>query len=133
MLVEAQVLGYAVLLAVVQLVLYGVAGNLQLGVRYTAGPRDEERRLSGAAGRLQRAFNNHIEGLVLYIAAVVLVSVGQASSVATETAAWIYLAARCAYLPAYLSGAPYLRSAIWAVGFFATLAIVVLALVGASP
>ena len=126
--VEVQILGWAVLLAAVQLVLYAVPANLQLGPDYTAGPRDERRDLGGIAGRLHRAFLNHVEGLVLFTGAVVVVVVGHASGPATEAGAVTYLAARVLYVPAYVSGIPYLRSAIWAVGFGATLSMVASAL-----
>ncbi len=125
---EVEVLGWATLLAVVQLFLYAVPANLQLGVSYTAGPRDERRELTGAAARLQRAFLNHVEGLVLFTAAVVVVVLGDAASPVTGACAIAYLAARVAYVPAYALGVPYLRSAIWAVGFLATVLMVVLAL-----
>ncbi|MEM1345443.1 MAG: MAPEG family protein [Pseudomonadota bacterium] len=128
MVVELQVLGWAVLLAAAQLVSFAIPANLQLGADYTAGPRDEKRELSGIAARLQRAYLNHIEGLVLFGAAAVVVSYGYASTPQTEAAALTYLAARVAYVPAYVSGIPYLRSAIWAVGFGATLSMVVAAL-----
>ncbi|MEM9493962.1 MAG: MAPEG family protein, partial [Myxococcota bacterium] len=53
----------------------------------------------------------------------------EASSPETGTLALAYLAARIAYVPAYASGIPYLRSAIWAVGFGATMAMAGAALV----
>ncbi|MGD1924041.1 MAG: MAPEG family protein [Paracoccaceae bacterium] len=117
---EVTVLGWAVVLAFAQLVLYAVPGNLQLGVGYTMGPRDEARPMSGIGGRFQRAFNNHIEGLALFAAAVAVIEWGEVNSQATATAAWIYLGARVAYVPAYAAGIPGLRSAIWAVGAGAT-------------
>ncbi len=127
---EVQVLGLAVLLAAVQLVLFAVPANFQLGPDYTAGPRDEKRELSGITGRLQRAYYNHIEGLVLFAAAVVVTVYGYRSTPATEAAAVVYLFARVVYVPAYASGIPYIRSAIWAVGFGATLSMVVGPLLG---
>ncbi|MGF1445398.1 MAG: MAPEG family protein [Pikeienuella sp.] len=121
--VELQVLAWAVLLAGVQLVLFAVPANLELGVGYTAGPRDTAppRPLSVRCARLQRAFANHIENLVLFAAGVLVVVAGGASSGVTEAAAVVYLVARIAYVPAYALGIPYLRSAIWAVGWLATL------------
>jgi uncharacterized MAPEG superfamily protein len=125
---EVTVLGWAVLLAAVQLVLFAVPANRQLGPAYTAGPRDVKRELTGVPARLQRAFANHVEGLVLFTAAVAVVTLGDASTPVTRTAAILYLAARVLYVPAYALGAPYLRSLIWAVGFFATVMMVVVAL-----
>jgi uncharacterized MAPEG superfamily protein len=126
--VEVTVLGWAVLLAVVQLALFAVPANRQLGPAYTAGPRDEKRELTGVPARLQRAFANHVEGLVLFTAAVAVVTLGEASTPVTRTAALLYLGARVFYVPAYALGAPYLRSLIWAVGFCATVTMVVVAL-----
>lgn len=130
--VEVQVLAYAALLAMAQLILFAVPANRELGVDYTAGPRDQRRELSGAPARLQRAFQNHLEWLALFTIAVIVVVLGNASTVATETAAWVYLVARILYVPAYVSGVPFLRSIIWAVGFFATLTMIVIALASAE-
>ena len=77
--VELQVLAYAALLQFVQFVLMAVPVNLQLGVSYTAGARDEQRQPSGIAGRLYRAMNNHTENLVLFAIAVLVVVLGDAS------------------------------------------------------
>ena len=126
--VEVQVLAYAVLLAVAQLFLFAIPANLTIGSRYLAGPRDQGVKLDGVPARLQRAFLNHIEGLVLFTAAVVVVTLGQASNNATETAAWAYLAARVVYVPLYATGTRYVRSAVWAIGFFATVSMIVTAL-----
>lgn len=126
--IELQALGWAVLLAALQLVAYAIPANRELGVRYTAGPRDETRELSVVPGRLRRAFFNHMEGLALFTAAVTLVVLGDASSGVTEGCAIAYIAARVLYVPAYASGAPFIRSAIWAVGFLATITMTVVAL-----
>jgi len=131
MAVELQVLALAVLLAGVQLALFAVPANRELGVDYTAGPRDAPppRPMSPRVARLQRAFQNHVENLVLYAAAALAVVVGGKSSALTEGAAILYILARAAYVPTYTSGVAYLRSAIWAVGWLATMALAAAALV----
>ena len=126
---ELTTLALAGLLQVVQFVLMAVPANMQLGTDKTAGPRDGGLALHGMAGRLHRAMNNHFEGLILFTIAVVVVTLGEQSTAYTATCAWIYLGARVLYVPAYASGIPYLRSAIWAVGFFATVAMLAAALV----
>ncbi|MEE4361274.1 MAG: MAPEG family protein [Pseudomonadales bacterium] len=125
---ELQVLALAGLLQVVQLFLMAVPVNLQLGVTWTGGPRDEPREARGLAGRLKRAFDNHFEALILFTIAVLVVVLGERSTGFTAACAWTYLGARVLYVPAYASGIPLLRSLIWAVGFFATLAMLVAAL-----
>lgn len=126
--VELRVLGYAALLQFAQFVLMAVPLNIQLGPAYTAGPRDRQRQAEGVAGRLLRAFNNHFEALALFTIAVLVVVLGNASTPLTEKLAWAYLAARVLYVPAYASGVFLLRSVVFAVGFAATLAMLVVAL-----
>lgn len=126
--VEIKVLGYAALLQFAQFILMAVPVNLQLGPKYTGGNRDEQRQATGIAGRLVRALNNHFEGLILFTIAVLVVVLGEASSALTVTCAWIYLAARILYVPAYVWGVFLVRSLIWSVGFIATLVMLCAAL-----
>lgn len=127
MAVEIQILAYAALLQFVQIILMAVPVNMQLGPKYTAGPRDEERKPTGVPGRLKRAVDNHFEGLALFTIAVIVVVLGDATSALTAQCAWAYLIARVLYVPAYVSGIYLLRSLIWAVGFFATLIMLLVA------
>lgn len=126
---EITILAWAALLLVAQFVLMAVAVNLQVGPAWTSGPRDEPRTLNGMAGRLHRAFNNMLEGLMLFTVAVVVVTLGDAATPGTALAAKIFLAARIAYIPAYASGIPLLRSIIWGAGFFATVYMIAQALI----
>lgn len=128
---ELTVLALAGLLQAVQLALYAVPANRELGPDYTAGPRDAPppRPLSPRAGRLQRAVANHFEGLILFTLAVVVVTLGAKASGFTAACAWVYLAARILYLPAYVMGLTPWRSVIWGVGFVATLAMIVAGLI----
>ena len=126
--IELQVLGYAALLQYLQFVLMAVPVNRQLGVSYTAGPRDQQQLPGGIAGRLYRALNNHTENLVLFTIAVLVVVLGEASGAVTEAAAWTYLVARVLYVPAYASGVFLLRSVLFAVGWLATLTMLAVAL-----
>lgn len=93
------------------------------------GPRDETPKLTGTAGRLQRALTNHFEGLILFTLAVVVVTLGGQASGVTAACAWIYLLARIVYVPAYILGWVPWRSAIWAVGFAATMVMIIAALI----
>ena len=45
--VELKVLGYAALLQFVQFIVMAIPVNLQLGVAYTGGNRDEQRQATG--------------------------------------------------------------------------------------
>jgi len=126
---EIKVLALAGLLQVVQYVLMAVPANIQLGTRYTAGPRDEQKTMTGVGGRLKRALDNHFEGLILFTLAVVVVTLGGQSTALTEACAWIYLGARVLFIPAYASGVFLLRSLIWSVGFGAVVVMLVASLV----
>ena len=127
---EVTVLALAGLLQALQFTVFAIPANRELGVGYTSSPRDRppSRPLSDVTGRLQRALNNHFEGLILFTLAVVVVTLGNQSTPVTQYAAWTYLAARVVYIPAYAFGWRPWRSAIWAVGFFATLTMIVAAL-----
>ena len=127
---ELTALALAGLLQMVQFVLFAVPANLELGTRYTSGTRDRapERPVSTLTGRLQRAMNNHFEGLILFTLAVVVVTLSGQSDAFTAACAWAYLAARVLYVPAYALGLVPWRSAIWALGWFATLALMIAAL-----
>lgn len=126
--VELKVLGYAALLQFVQFIVMAIPVNVQLGVAYTGGSRDEQQQATGVAGRLKRALENHFEGLILFTIAVLVVTLGDASSPLTEYCAWTYLWARVLYVPAYASGVFLVRSLIWSVGFFATAVMLIAAL-----
>ena len=128
---ELTALALAGLLQAVQFALFAVPANIELGTGYTSSARDRppSRQLSDRTGRLQRAMNNHFEGLILFTLAVVVVTLGQQSTATTQTAAWVYLCARILYIPAYALGLRPWRSVIWAVGFFATLTMMVASLI----
>ncbi|MBF9029007.1 MAPEG family protein [Rhodobacterales bacterium HKCCE3408] len=124
---ELTVLALAALLQFVQFALMAIPANLELGPGKTASPRDPDRlgkplmdQASVRTGRLFRAFNNHFEALILFTIAVVVVTLGDASTPFTRGCAWAYLGARILYIPAYAFGWVPWRSAIFAVGFFAT-------------
>lgn len=135
--IEVTVLALAGLLQAVQFVLMAVPANMELGPGRTMSARDTskidtplEQQMSDRTGRLYRAFNNHFEGLILFTLAVVVVTLGDASSTLTAGCAWTYLAARILYVPAYWLGLRPWRSYVWFVGFMATVVMILAALVG---
>lgn len=130
---ELNVLALAGLLQVIQYLLMAIPVNAQMGVRYTGGNRDEERRPTGTPGRLFRALDNHFEALLLFTVAVLVVVLGDRSSPLTEACAWVYLVARLVYVPAYASGVFLVRSLVWTVGFVATTVMLLAALLAPGP
>ncbi|MEX3016627.1 MAPEG family protein [Gymnodinialimonas hymeniacidonis] len=134
---ELTVLALAGLLQVLQFALMAIPANLEVGTGKTLSPRDKgrsggsiEEQVSPRTGRLIRAMNNHFEALILFTIAVFVVTLGDQSSPLTATCAWIYLAARVLYVPAYAFGWVPWRSFIWFAGFLATLAMLLAALFG---
>ena len=126
---ELTALGLAGLLQYAQYALFSVLANLQVGPRAALGPRDTPVMLTGRAGRAQRAMNNHFEGLILFTIAVVVTHLGPGTSGTTTALAWTYLIARILYVPAYYFGLTPWRSVIWALGWTATLAMLILAVI----
>jgi len=128
MTVELTILAYAGLLQFAQILLGVVLADLQNGLKYGLGPRDEARPMVGLAGRNDRAIINHYAALGLFTLAVVVITLGDKSTPLTVNCAWAYLIARILFVPAYLSGIFMLRSVLWTVGVIATIIMLVVAI-----
>ncbi|KGB80536.1 MAG: MAPEG family protein [Pseudomonadota bacterium] len=124
---ELTALTLAALLQVLQFFAYAAAANAQVGPKTAMGPRDTPMHVTGLAGRLHRALSNHFEGLTLFTIAVVVTTLSDQASPFTATCGWVYLAARVAYVPAYALGLSPWRTLIWALGFVATVAMLLAA------
>ncbi|MCR9108242.1 MAPEG family protein [Marivita sp. XM-24bin2] len=125
---ELTALTLAALLQVLQFAAYSITAQLQVGTKKALGPRDTPVQLTGKAGRLQRAMNNHFEGLILFGIAVMVITYSGQGTGMTAIASALYLAARVLYVPAYVFGWVPWRSVIWAVGFLSTLYLLLTAL-----
>jgi uncharacterized MAPEG superfamily protein len=125
---ELMALTLAALLQVLQFCAYSLTSIMQVGVNKAAGPRDKAIVLTGTAGRLQRAMNNHFEGLILFTIAVVVITYTDQSDSKTMLFAFTYLGARILYVPAYVFGLAPWRSLIWFIGLAATVAMLLSAL-----
>lgn len=128
---ELTALALAALLQFGQFALFAIPANVELGTGYTSPPRDHppSRPLSVTTGRMQRAMLNHFEALILFTIATIVVTLSGQETPVTAGCAWAYLAARILYIPAYAFGWRPWRSAIWGIGFFATAAMIVAALI----
>ena len=127
---ELTALAIALLVHMVLIALFAVRANMEIGPKYTTSPRDEppSRPLSTVSARLQRAVSNSFESLILFAPAALMVGLTGQSSGWTAFLAWIFVLARILYIPAYAMGIAPGRSAIWGVGFLATLLLVLAAL-----
>ena len=128
---ELTTLALAGLLQALQYAAFAIPANLELGTGYTSSARDKPptKQLSVKTARLQRAMTNHFEALILFTLAVLVITLSNQSTLTTQTAAYIFLAARILYVPAYAFGWRPWRSAIWGIGWLATLTMMVAALV----
>ncbi|MEL6747590.1 MAG: MAPEG family protein, partial [Pseudomonadota bacterium] len=112
-----------VLLAFVYFTVFAVRVNIELGVGYTAGPRDAAHKpLSTVTGRLSRAYSNHVETLPWFAATFIVAHLAMPGDGFVVACGWVYLAARVLYLPAYVTNFPFVRSSVWAVATGAILA-----------
>jgi uncharacterized MAPEG superfamily protein len=125
---ELTALALAAILQAGQITLAGAVMNRDVGVEYNASPRDEKVEFAPLTGRLRRAVANHFEALALFTIAVVVVTLSGAASATTALCAWVYLAARVLYVPAYAFGWAPWRSVIFGVGATATMVMLLVAL-----
>ncbi|CAM3323802.1 MULTISPECIES: MAPEG family protein [Paracoccus] len=125
---ETTALALAALLQAAQIGVAAASMNRDVGARWNASPRDTQPEFSVLTGRLRRAVDNHFQGLILFTIAVLLVMLSDAGNALTTLCAWLYLLARMFYVPAYAFGWSPWRSLIWAVGFIATMVMIVTSL-----
>ncbi len=125
---ELTVLALAAILQAIQIGLAAMALNSDVGANWNAGPRDNQPEFSPMTGRLRRAVNNHFESLAFFTIAVVVTGMSGQTNAFTAGAAWVYLAARVIYVPAYAYGWAPWRSVVWGIGFVATMAMILSAL-----
>jgi len=115
---ELTMLGWALVLALVQIMIPAFGRSRQFGMAWSMGPRDEQDPQGGRmTGRMDRARRNLLETLPIFAAAVMILALMEKSNSMTVLATELYLGARVAYVPAIASGIPYLRSVIWGISF----------------
>ncbi|GAB1364532.1 MAPEG family protein [Rhodobacter sp.] len=88
-----------------------------------------EAQLSETTLRLRRATANFVENVGPFIIAVVVVVLAGKTSTLTAILAWVYVAARMLYVPAYALAWVPGRSLIWVAGAAATLALLIIGLI----
>lgn len=125
MTIELKMLALSVVLGLVQIVLASHSASMQLGYRWTAGPRDERPPLTGIAGRFNRALRNFLETFPLFASAVLIAHVADRHNWMTEWGTVAYFCARLLYVPLYAFGIWLVRSLIWNV---ATIGIIMILL-----
>jgi uncharacterized MAPEG superfamily protein len=123
---EMTALAFMLVLALVYILVPTHFRNKETGLEWNMGPRDEPGPPMGQlTGRLTRARDNLFETLPIYIGAVLLNEVSNNNTLLTALGAWLYPLARAAYLPLYAWGVPGPRTAAWAIGLMAIVALIV--------
>ncbi len=132
---ELTALAYAALFQGLHFAVLSALAYFELGGGKLVAPRDPERlgkplaeHVSVRTGRLFRAMNNHFEALILFTAAVAVVSLADKNTGFSAICAYAYLGARVLYVPAYYFGLTPWRTLIWFVGFTATMLMLLSAL-----
>lgn len=122
MTVELQMLGWSVVLGLVYVAVAATLSTQQRGLKWNTSNRDGDvQPLVGVAARADRASKNFLETFPLFAAAALGVVLAHAGTPHTALGAELYFWARLAYLPIYIVGIPYLRTAVWAVSLWGLL------------
>jgi uncharacterized MAPEG superfamily protein len=128
---ELTILGWTLVLAIVQILLPGMLRTRETGVDYNAGARDTPSPVPPGVvtERLLRAQRNLYETLPLFAAAILIAHVAGRNGDLTYWGAVLYLASRVLYIPLYAAGIPVVRSIVWTVGL-AGLILILVAILG---
>ena len=110
---ELTYLLFAAILLVAHALIQATFSDLSKGIGWALGPQDEPRDENLIAGRIRRALHNYLETLPAFVALAAIIAVTDASTETTATGAALYFWARVAYIPAYASGVPVVRSVAW--------------------
>ncbi len=113
--IEIQMLCWAVVLGLAQLVIATTLATRDQGLAYNMSPRDiAPPSVTPLTARFQRAFGNFRETFVYFAVAVLVVTALAKNSPTSALGAQIYFWARVAYVPVYAAGIPVVRTLIWA-------------------
>jgi uncharacterized MAPEG superfamily protein len=113
--IEMKLLVWAVALTLVQSVIAVLGAQLQVGLPALAGSRENLPPIEGWGGRAQRAHRNMLENIVLFASLVLVAQIAGKTDAVTALGAQLFFWARVVYVPIYLIGFPWVRTAIWGV------------------
>ena len=85
-------------------------------LKFLKGNRDDRPEPTVIAGRMDRALRNMFEALPVFLTLAFLAEIQGLSEGWPMIGAAVFFCARIAYVPAYATGIPLLRSAVWTVG-----------------
>jgi uncharacterized MAPEG superfamily protein len=112
---ELKLLVWSVALAFAQCLVAVTGAMLQVGLPTLAGNRENMPAITGWAGRAERAHRNMLQSLVLFTALVLAAQVTNKLDATTALGAQLFFWARLAYAAVYLTGLPWIRTAVWSI------------------
>src|SRR5689334_5966791 len=112
---ELNLLVWAVVLTVAQMLVATQGAINQVGLMRLIGNRDGMPEITGWGGRAHRAHRNMLENLVLFAALILVAVAAGKTNDMTLLGAQIFFWARVAYAVIYLAGVIWVRTACWAV------------------
>ena len=113
---ELKLLGWSVVLLLLQIVLQAATSSSELGLPYAMSPRDEGHEpRSLYARRIRRALGNFLETYPAFVALALGLVVARKTGGIGEIGAEIYLAARVLHLIVYAAGISVVRTLFWAI------------------
>jgi len=112
---ELNLLVWAVVLTVVQMLVAAQGAMNQVGFTRLVGNREGMPEITGWGGRAARAHRNMLENLVLFASLVLVAVVAGKTNDMTLLGAQIFFWARLAYAVIFVSGIIWVRTAAWLV------------------
>lgn len=132
MTIELKILGWTVVLALLQIVVTALMRTSETGTAFNVGPRDTVPPPPRAVtARLQRAQANLFETLPLFAIAVLIAHLAGRENAMTALGCELFLAGRVLYVPLYAAGIPVVRTVAW-MASLAGLVMVLAAILGAG-
>ncbi|HEX6218408.1 MAG TPA: MAPEG family protein [Sphingomicrobium sp.] len=114
--VEIQIAAYGALLLFVHIFIATRYKTAQYGRAWNVGARDEDLPPANVmTGRTARAQANYAETFPIAIVALLGVVIADRSTEMTALGGWIWLGARVAYLPLYMSGIKVIRTLVYTI------------------
>jgi uncharacterized MAPEG superfamily protein len=96
-------------------VIAAVGAQMQVGLPAVAGNRENLPPITGWADRAARAHRTMLENMVLFAALVLVARVSGRADGMTALRSELFFWARLVYVPVYLAGIPWVRTAMWGV------------------
>jgi len=121
---ELQMVVYAALILIGLIAVQGSVGLMKNGLTWGLGNRETQGEETALRGRIKRAIANHMEAMLMFVPLASVVHMTGNSTKTTAMAATVFIIARLAYAVTYVLGIKVVRTLVWAVGLFATIALI---------